>query len=44
MKVGSWVLTKRGERVALTIVLLASAAMGLFFPWESMPWYGLDLR
>lgn len=37
-------LTKRGERVVIALCLIIAACMGLFFPWEAMPWYGLDLR
>jgi hypothetical protein len=37
-------LTLRGWVVVYTLALLASFIMGLAFPWEAMPWAGLDLR
>lgn len=37
-------LTDRGWAVIIGALLVGAACMGLFFPWEAMPWYGLDLR
>ena len=31
-------LTPRGERVVIGFVLIVALALGMFFPWESMPW------
>ncbi len=34
----------RLTRRAYALIYLAAALVGAFFPWEAMPWYGLDLR
>jgi hypothetical protein len=34
----------RATRRAYVLAFTVAISLGLWFPWEAMPWYGLDLR